>query len=112
MQIEHHGALEVTVEIDGCNVTKVPIDGSSVINLMLEDAAFDLRYSCFEEKNMVLSMADQSRVTSVERLARISSWIGNTIYLLNFIVILVDSGMPFRMLLGRPWLYTTMYKGP
>ena len=41
-QVEDYGALELTVEIDGCTVPKVLVDGGSGVNLMLEDTAFDL----------------------------------------------------------------------
>ena len=47
-QVEDYGALELIVEIDGCSVPKVPVDGGSGVNLMLEDIAFDLGYTSFE----------------------------------------------------------------
>ena len=57
-QVEDYNALELTVEVDGCSVPKVPVDGGSGINLMLEDIAFDLEYTSFEATNQVLRMAD------------------------------------------------------
>ena len=53
------------MEIDGCSVPKVPVDGGSGLNLMLEDTAFDLGYTSFEATDQVLRMADQSRVILV-----------------------------------------------
>ena len=47
-QVEDYGAPELTVEIDGCSVSKVPVDGGSGRNLMLEDTTFDLGYTSFE----------------------------------------------------------------
>jgi hypothetical protein len=47
-QPEDSGAPEVTVEVEGCSIPKVPVDGRSRINLMLEEMAFDLGYTAFE----------------------------------------------------------------
>ena len=52
-QVEDYGALERTVEVDGCSVPKVPVDGGSRVNLMLEDIAFDLGYTSFEATDQV-----------------------------------------------------------
>ena len=41
LQVEDYGAPELTVEVDGCSIPKVSVDGGSGINLMLEDTAFD-----------------------------------------------------------------------
>ena len=104
-QVEDQGASELTVEIDGCSVPKVPVDGGSGVNLMLEDTAFDLGYTSFETTDQVLRMADQSRVVSVGRLSQVPTLIGEVTYLLNYVIIWVSAGRPFPMLLGRPWLY-------
>ena len=64
-EIEDYGALKIVVEVDGCIIPKVPVDGGSGVNLMLEDTAFDLGYTSFEETNQILRMADQSRVIPV-----------------------------------------------
>ena len=53
------------VEVDGCIISKVPVDGESRVNLMLEDTAFDLGYTSFEATDQVLRMADQSIVILV-----------------------------------------------
>ena len=92
--------------MDGCIIPKVPVDGGSGVNLMLEDTAFDLGYTSFEETNQVLRMADQSRVISAGRLSQVPTRIGKVTYLLNFVIIWVSVGRPFPMLLGRPWLYS------
>jgi len=105
-QPEDSGAPEVTVEIEGCMIPKVPIDGGSGVNLMLEDTAFDLGFTTFEATDQVLRMADQSRVNPVGKLSQVPTRIGGTDYLLNFVVIRVLKGRPFPMLLGRPWLYS------
>jgi hypothetical protein len=105
-QPEDSGAPEVTVEIEGCSIPKVPIDGGSGVNLMLEETAFDLGFTTFEATEQVLRMADQSRVNPVGRLSQVPTRIGGADYLLNYVIIRVNKGRPFPMLLGRPWLYS------
>ena len=105
-QVEDYGAPELTVEIDGCSVPKVPVDGGSGVNLMLEDTAFDLGYTSFEATDQILRMVDQSRVIPVGRLSQVPILIGEVTYLLNYVIIRVSAGRPFPILLGRPWLYT------
>ena len=68
-EVEDYGAPELTVEIDGCSVPKVLVDGGSGINLILEDMAFDLGYLSFEATDEMLWMADQSRVIPVGQLS-------------------------------------------
>ena len=53
-EIEDFGALELVVEIEGCVIPKVPVDGGSGVNLMLEDTAYDLGYTTFEETDQLL----------------------------------------------------------
>lgn len=103
---EDAGAPEVTVEIDGCVIPKVPVDGGSGVNLMLENTAFDLGFTSFEETEQVLRMADQSRVHPVGKLSLVPTRIGGVDFLLNYVIIRVHKGNPFPMLLGRPWLYS------
>ena len=40
--VEDYGAPELVVEVDGCTIPKVLVDGGSGVNLMLESTAFDL----------------------------------------------------------------------
>ena len=101
-EIEDYGAPEIVVEVEGCIIPKVPVDGGSNVNLMLEDTAFDLGYTLLEETNQILRMADQSRVISARRLSQVPTWIGEVTYLQNFVIIRVSAGKPFPMLLGRP----------
>jgi hypothetical protein len=105
-QPEDSGAPEVTVEVEGCSIPKVPVDGGSGVNLMLEETAFDLGYTAFEATEQVLRMADQSRVNPVGKLSQVPTRIGGMTYLLNFVIIRIQTGRPFPMLLGRPWLYS------
>jgi hypothetical protein len=105
-QPEDSGAPEVTVEVEGCSIPKVPVDRGSGVNLMLEETAFDLGYTAFEATDQVLRMVDQSRVNPVGKLSQVPTRIGGVTYLLNFVIIHVQTGRPFPMLLGRPWLYS------
>ena len=105
-QVEDYGALELFVEVDGCSIPKVLVDGGSGINLMLEDTSFDLGYTSFEATDQVLRMVDQSKVILIGRLLQVPTLIGEVMYLLNYIIIRVSLGRPFSMLLGRPWLYS------
>ena len=105
-EIEDYGAPELVVEVEGCTIPNVLVDGGSGVNLMLEDTAFDLGYTSFEETDQVLRIADQSRVIPVGRLSQVPTRIGKVTYLQNFVIIRVNSGRPFPMLLGRPWLYS------
>jgi hypothetical protein len=105
-QPEDSGAPEITVDVEGCSIPKVPVDGGSVINLMLEETAFDLGYTAFEATDQVLQMADQSRVNPVGKLSQVPTRIGGMTYLLNFVIIRIQTRRPFPMLLGRPWLYS------
>ena len=86
-EAEDYGAPELVVEVEGCTIPKVPVDGGSGVNLMLEDTAFDLRYTSFEETNLVLRMADQSRVIPAGRLSQVPTRIGEVTYLQNFVII-------------------------
>ena len=80
-EIEDYGAPELVVEVEGCTIPKVPVDGGSGVNLMLEDTAFDLGYTSFEETDQVLRMADQSRVIPAGRLSQVPTRIGEVTYL-------------------------------
>ena len=111
-QVEYYGAPKLVVEVDGCTISKVSVDGGSGVNLMLESTAFDLGYTTFEEGDQILWMADQSRVVPARRLSQVPTRIGKVTYLQNFVIIRVGTGRQFSMLLGRPWLYSanTIFK--
>jgi hypothetical protein len=93
------------VIIDGICVPNVPVDAGAGVNIMLETTAFELGYSKFESTPTVLRMADQSKVLPIGQLSQVPTTIAGHTYLLNYVVIRVDVGNPFPVLLGRPWLY-------
>lgn len=72
---------------------------------MLETTANDLGYTVFEPTIQVLRMADQSRVVPLGKLTGIPTKIGETTYPLNYVILKIETGRPFPLLLGRPWLY-------
>ena len=109
-ELEDFGASKISVEIDGCLIQHVPVDGGSGVNLMLESTASDLGYTHLEPTEQTLRMADQSRVVPAGKLSGIPTTISGHTYPLNYIVIRVTSGKPFPILLGRPWLYTAGVK--
>ena len=104
-EVEDFGAPEISVEIEGCTIQNVPVDGGSGVNLMLESTASDLGYTVFEPTNQTLRMADQSRVVPVGKLSGVPTKISGNTYDMNYLVIRVEDGKPFPLLLGRPWLY-------
>ena len=79
-EIEDYGAPKIVVEVDGCIIPKVSVDGGSGVNLMLEDTTFDLGYTSFEETNQILRMVDQSRVIPAGRFSQVPTRIGEVTY--------------------------------
>src|SRR5450759_4665054 len=50
-EVEDWGAPEIDTEIDGCMITRVPVDGGSGVNVMMEQTANDLGYTKFALKH-------------------------------------------------------------
>ena len=107
MEVEDYRTSELVVEVDGYIISKVPMDGRSNVNLVLEDTAFDLGFTFFEETNQILRMVDQLRVVPARRLSQVPTRVREVTYFQNFVIIQVESRKPFSMLLGRPSLYST-----
>jgi hypothetical protein len=64
------------VQIAGCTISKVPIDGGSSINLMTLCTMSNLGLTKIEKTPKVLKMADQFIVTPVEILLNLETIIG------------------------------------
>src|SRR5450759_4971751 len=107
---EDLGPPDIEVQIAGCLVRKVPVDGGSSANIMIADTARALGFKKFEPTPKVLRMADQTRVTPVGALANISVIIGDRPFRVNFIVIEPPTPSTYPLLLGRPWLYQARVK--
>ena len=104
-EIEDWGAPEIDTEIDGCMITRVPVDGGSGVNVMLEQTASDLGYNRFEPTPKILRMANQEEVIPVGKLSKVLTRMGGLEYLLNYVIIRLPIQSLFQVLLGRPWLY-------
>lgn len=103
--VEDFGAPELDIEVDGCLISRVPVDGGSGVNLMLREVALDLGLTTFEPTIHILRMADQSRVRPVGQLSCLPTVIGGVEFMLNYLVLEVTGKPSFPVLLGRPWLY-------
>ena len=103
-------ALLVDIEIDGCLIKGVLIDGGANVNLMMEAIAIDLGMTNFEETPQILRMVDQSKIMPVGKLSNVVTRIRDQEFLLNYIILRVLIGNPFPVLLGRPWLYQAKLK--
>jgi hypothetical protein len=63
--VEDQAAPEIDVQIAGCTIGKVLVDGGSSVNLMTLSTMSDLGLTKIEKTPKVLKMADQSVVTPV-----------------------------------------------
>ncbi|CAM6125094.1 unnamed protein product [Calypogeia fissa] len=104
-EVEDWGAPEIDTEIEGCLILRVPVDGGSGVNVMMEQTAADLGYTTFEPTPKILRMANQEEVVPVGKLSQVVTRMGELEYKLNFVVIRLPIPATFQVLLGRPWLY-------
>ena len=104
-EVEDLGAPDIEVQVAGCLIRKVPVDGGSGVNILIADTARALGFLKFETTPKVLRMADQSRVVPIGKLSNISVIIGDKPFRLNFLILDPVTPSTFPMLLGRPWLY-------
>jgi hypothetical protein len=65
------GALEIKIEIEGCLIKRVLVDGGSGVNVMTEQTATDLGYTCFESTPKILIMANQEKVVPFGKISRV-----------------------------------------
>ena len=86
-------------------ITRVPVDGGSGVNVMMEQTASDLGYTKFEPTPKILRMANQEEIIPVGKLSQIVTKMGELEYKLNFVVIRLPIPSTFQVLLGRLWLY-------
>ena len=103
--LEDFGPPDIEVQVAGCLIKKVPVDGGSGVNIMIADTARALGFTNFESTPKILRMADQSRVIPLGKLPNVSVIIGDQPFRLDFIVIDPPTPSSYPMLLGRPWLY-------
>jgi hypothetical protein len=104
--VEDQAALEIDVQIAGCTISKVLVDGGSSVNLMTLFTMSDLGLTKMEKTPKVLKMADQSVVTPVGILLNLETIIGGIGFSLDYYVIDPTTPSSYPILFGRPWLYT------
>ncbi|CAM6101338.1 unnamed protein product [Calypogeia fissa] len=99
------GQPELTIQIVGCVIPKIPVDGGSGVNLMIDKVAYELGFQEFQATSRWLRMADQSCVAPVGILHKVATEIGGLTFNPSYIIIRPESPSNFPVLLGRPWLY-------
>lgn len=99
------GPPEIEVQIQGCVVKKVPVDGGSSVNLMTQQTASNLGFTTLSMTPKILRMADQSRVVPVGSLEKVTTLIAGVPFELDYIIISPEVPFSFPILLGRPWLH-------
>ena len=102
---EDLGSPEVDIQINGCSIPFVTIDGGSGVNLIVESTAHSLGFDKFESTLRTLRLADGARVLPVGILSNIPTLIGGISYPLNYLVLRPRRPSTFPILIGRPWLY-------
>ncbi|KAL3694004.1 hypothetical protein R1sor_007655 [Riccia sorocarpa] len=107
---EDLGSPEIDVEIAGCILRKVPIDSGSGVNVMTEEAAHDLGFTEFEATPRVLTLADQTMRRPLGVLKNIPTIIGGVPFKLTYIILRPISKRGYKVLIGRPWLYSAKVK--
>jgi hypothetical protein len=83
---ENWGAPEIDVEIEGCLIKRVPVDGGSGVKVMTEQTATHLGYTSFESSPKMFWMANQEEVISPGKLSRILTRLSE-----------LEEGIPYRI---------------
>lgn len=110
IESKDYGPPEIEVQIAGCVITKVLVDGGSSVNIMTEATATELGFHHFETTPKILRMADQTRVIPAGALRKVDTVIGGRNFKLDYIIIQPSTPSSFPILLGRPWLYMAKVK--
>ena len=99
-------ASTIDVSIDGVLITGVQVDGGSSVNLMTADTMKKLGLSNLLPTDLLLRMADHSKVLPVGVLVNVDTNIAGIIYKIDYVVFqLKSSTLSYSILLGRPWLF-------
>ena len=92
--------------IDGILITGVQVDGGSSVNLMTVDTMEKLGLSDLLPTDLLLRMADHSKVLPVGVLVNVDTNIVGIVYKIDYVVFqLKNSTLSYPILLGRPWLF-------
>ena len=105
MVCEDMGAPEIDVQISGCVLSYVPIDGGSGVNIMIEAIAHQLGFKEFQPTARTMRLANGARVIPTGTLTNIPTLIGGQEFKLNYLVMRPARPSTYPVLIGRPWLY-------
>ena len=100
------GAPTIDVSIDGVLITGVQVDGGCSVNLMTADTMEKLGLSNLLPIDLLLRMADHSKVLLVGVLVNVDTNIVGIVYKIDYVVFQLKSlTLSYPILLGRPWLF-------
>ena len=100
------GAPTIDVTIDGVLVPGVQVDGGSSVNLMTVDTMEQLGLTGLVPTELMLRMADHSKVNPMGILVAIETIIAGIVYHIDYVVFQLKSSiLSYPILLGRPWLF-------
>ena len=85
------GAPTIDVSIDGVLITGVQVDGGSIINLMTADTMEKLGLSDLLPTDLLLRMADHSKVLPVGVLVNVDTNIAGIVYKIDYVVFQLKS---------------------
>lgn len=105
MICEDLGPPEIDIQVTGCVLSYVPVDGGSGVNIMIEATAQQLGFTKLQPTARIMRLADGARVLPVGTLTHIPTVIGGKEFLLNYLVMRLARPSTYPVLVGRPWLY-------
>ncbi|CAM6096638.1 unnamed protein product [Calypogeia fissa] len=105
MICEDLGAPEIVIQISGCVLSYVLVDGGSGVNIMIEAMTHQLGFKKFEPTARTMRLANGARVVPVGTLTQIPTLIGGVTFYLNFFIMRPTRPSTYPVLIGRPWLY-------
>ena len=105
MLYEDHGSPEIDIQISGCALSYVVVDGGSAVNIMIEATAHQLGFTQLQPTTRTMRLANGARVVPVGSLTDVPTIIGGKEFLLNYLVLRPDRPSTYPVLIGRPWLY-------
>ena len=99
-------APTIDVSIDGVLISGVQVDGGSSVNLMTADTMEKLDLMSLLPMELLLWMADHSKVLPMGVLVNIDTNIAGIVYKIDYVVFqLKSSTLSYPILLSCPWLF-------
>ena len=100
------GSPTIDVSIDGVLIFGVQVDGGSSVNLMIVDTMEKLGLTSLLPTELLLRMANHSKVLPMGILINVDTNIGGITYKIDYVVFqLKSSTISYPILLGHPWLF-------